>query len=86
VEAESLFKDMDVTKLQAMMTSGSTEEKMALIKKLIPLVTKYILPKLAVLKDAWDDLQTKYQNTSYTRLEVKQLIKDNCKFCYYSIF
>jgi len=63
------------------MTSGSTEDKMKIVKKLIPLFTKYILPKIALIKEMWDEVQSKYKNTTYSKSEVKAIIKYNCKFC-----
>jgi len=62
--AQSIFGEYDATALQTLMTSGSNEEKFALVKKLIPLFTKYILPKIAILKETWEEIQSEYRNTT----------------------
>lgn len=85
-EAESLFKDIDPTSLQGLMMGTDSNKKNELIAKVIPLLTKYFLPKLSVLKNIWDTLQTEMKGRTFTRIEVTQFIKANCYFCYYSVF
>jgi len=80
-EVQEIFKGIDPSNLQSLMTDGG-DKKQEIMKKLIPLFTKYILPKFFVVQKMFTQLSTELKDKAFDKAQVKQFVRDNCFFCY----